>query len=330
MRKAVITALCSLTLAGLFSVPAFARELIVGGQIVGIQINTEGVLVAEVAKVETESGCFSPAGDAGICQGDLITKINGEDIANAGELISDVEKLEGKPAELTVKRNERTMKFTVQPVRSSENQWMLGMWLRDGVSGIGTVTFCDPSTGTFGALGHAVSNAGSGCPVSMKDGKISIAEIVSITKGAAGTPGELNGCADVGNQLGSVERNTANGIFGHMFNAKGNTIMDSGEMCTGPAMLICTVNGGTPAEYTAEINRVYDDGGARHAIMTVTDSKLLALTGGIVQGMSGSPIIQNGKLVGAVTHVFVNDPTRGYAISIQDMLKAAEIEDKSA
>ncbi|MEA5151156.1 MAG: SpoIVB peptidase [Oscillospiraceae bacterium] len=330
MKKAVITTLFCLFLASAFPAAAHAQELVAGGQVVGIQISTEGVMVADVAPVETAGGSVSPAADAGVCKGDFIVALDGEEIGGAGELISAVGARSGASVELTVQREDKTLRLSVQPALSSENQWMLGMWLRDGISGIGTVTFYDPSSGEFGALGHSISDADTGVVVPLRDGSISDAQIVSISKGAAGAPGELNGCADISKALGSVDRNTGHGIFGRSFTTMGGRVVETGEIRTGKASILSTIDGRETEEYSVDITRVYSDADGCHVMLTVTDSALCAKTGGIVQGMSGSPILQNGKLVGAVTHVFVNDPTRGYGVSIQDMLSAAGIEEKAA
>ena len=326
MKKTIITALCALLLTAGLPAAAYAQELVVGGQAVGIQIRTEGVMVAGVSEVETAKGCVSPAGDAGLHEGDFILEINGEKVESAGGLVESVGELRGAPAKLKIHRGDKTLELTVQPVLSDENQWLMGMWLRDGISGIGTVTFRDPETGTYGALGHSISDADTGVMIPLDEGNISEAEIVGITKGTAGCHGELNGCADVGKVLGNVDKNTEYGIFGQTHIPMGDRIIETGEMCTGCASIICTVKGRTCKEFSVEINRIYNDTSGQHALITVTDPKLLAETGGIVQGMSGSPIIQNGKLVGAVTHVFVNDPSRGYGVGIKDMLRSAGLE----
>ena len=324
MRKTVITALFSLAVAAALTTAAWAQELVVGGQAVGIQVGTKGVLIAGLTQVETANGSKSPAQDAGLKKGDLIVEMGGESIAKASELIDRVAELDGRPAELTVQREKKTLRVTVQPVESAEGQWMMGMWLRDGVSGIGTLTFCDPATGIYGALGHSISDADTGLEMPLDEGSITDAEIVSITKGLPGAPGELNGCADMGRVLGSIDGNTAHGIYGRMYTALGTRRLETGNITTGPATIVSTVSGRQPEEYDVEINRIYRDAGGEHVMLTVVDSELCARTGGIVQGMSGSPIIQNGRLVGAVTHVFVNDPTSGYGVSIEDMLRVAQ------
>ena len=329
MKKTAIAALLCLTLLGP-APAAFAQELAVGGQIVGIQIRTRGVLVAGVGPVETAEGRRSPAAEAGVKEGDLVTAVNGTPVDSAGDLIAAVGALGGEAAQLALLRRDREITVTVQPALSAEQQWMLGMWLRDGITGIGTVTFCDPSTGAFGALGHSVSEEENGRTLPMSGGQITEAEIVNVVPGAVGAPGELSGCTDVGRVLGEVEKNTDHGIYGHLHAPLGGRLVETGEMQPGPATILSTVSGHETREYQAMVSRLYRDGEGRHAVITVTDAELCARTGGIVQGMSGSPILQNGKLVGAVTHVFVNDPTRGYAISIQDMLDDAALEQRAA
>lgn len=326
MKKAIISTLLCFSLTAALSTVAFAQELTVGGQVVGIQISTDGVIVAGVSPVETAEGSCSPAEAAGLREGDIIIEAEGKPVQNAAELIDTVNAGQGAAVELTVKRQSKTLKLCVTPVKAEENQWRLGMWLRDGVSGIGTLTFCDPETGVYGALGHSISDS-TNKELPISEGKITDAEIVSIEKGAAGSPGELNGCADVGRVLGSVESNDCHGIYGRLYGSVSGRRVETGEMTTGTASILCTVAGRQTREYTVQINRVYNDSDGRHAMITVTDPALCTLTGGIVQGMSGSPILQNGKLVGAVTHVFVNDPQKGYGICIQDMLSSAGLSE---
>ena len=207
---------------------------------------------------------------------------------------------------------------------------MLGILLRDGLSGIGTMTFCDPASGRFGALGHSISDAGTGLRVPVREGSITDAQIVGVKPGAAGDPGELNGLSDLGAVLGQIDRNTGDGIFGFLLKSPEGRRLETGSITAGPASIVSTVEGREQREYAVEVNRVYRDEEGVHAMLSVTDEALLRRTGGIVQGMSGSPIIQNGRLVGAVTHVFVSNPARGYAVSIQDMLKSAGLTEQAA
>ena len=330
MKKGFLTVLGCLLLAAVFPTAAFAQELIVGGQAVGIRIRTEGVLVSGVAAVETAEGSRSPAEEAGIREGDRILRADGREVHTAAELIDAVSARQGEPLELTLRREDQTLRLTVRPARSTEEQWMLGLWLRDAVTGIGTVTFCDPESGTYGALGHSITDEFSGLAVVPEEGSITEAEILSISPGAAGTPGALNGNFSGGRVLGSVESNSSCGIYGTASVLPEGRMAEVGEFRTGPATILATVNGREIREFAVRITRIYRDGAGRHVMLSVTDPQLCELTGGIVQGMSGSPILQDGKLVGAVTHVFVNDPTRGYGISIQDMLAAAGLEDEQA
>ena len=325
-KRSVWTLVLALCLLAVPAPEALARELLVGGQTVGIQVGTKGVLVASLTEVETENGTEKPAERAGVCVGDLITQLNGKTLTRASDLIDALARLNGKSAELTIRRGDSTLRIQVQPVRSAEDQWMLGMWLRDSVSGIGTLTFCDPESHIYGALGHCISDTGSGAEIPIGSGLLTEAEVVGIRRGAAGAPGELNGCADTDKVLGDVLDNTAHGIYGKLFAPVDGESRETGLITVGPARILCTVRGKERCEYSAEINRIYKDAEGEHVMLTVTDPELLACTGGIVQGMSGSPILQNGKLVGAVTHVFVNDPARGYGVSIQDMLRAAGLD----
>ena len=323
MKKALVTVFMGFFLLAFAPASAWAEELILGGEAVGIQIHTEGVLVADLAQIETAQGTVCPAEEAGIQKGDFIIEIDGQKLSSATELVEKVNERAGKVVELKLMRKDESFTCSMEPVQSAENQWMLGMWLRDGVSGVGTITYKDPEDGSFGALGHSVSDADSGTVLPISEGSISDAEIINVKKGAAGAPGELNGCADVYKLLGIVEKNTVYGIFGTMNEPAKGKIVETGEPVVGKASILSTVQGRECKEYSVEISRISRDGGTNHMVITVTDPELLSLTGGIVQGMSGSPIVQNGKLVGAVTHVLVNDPTRGYGIFIENMLDAA-------
>ncbi len=328
MKKTIVTGLWVFLLTSLLTLPAFAQELIVGGQAVGIQISTDGVLVAGLCEVDG-SGGISPAQSAGLQAGDRIVAADGVPVPDAATLMEAIEKGEGGVT-LSVLRGERSFLVTVEPALSGEGRPMLGLLLRDGLSGIGTLTFFDPDSGVFGALGHSINDAATGLAVPVRGGSITDAQIVSVTPGAAGAPGELGGVADLGRILGEITRNSEAGIFGLSSEGFGGKRLETGELAAGPASIVSTVNGHETREYTVEINRVYREAGGTHAMLSVTDAELLARTGGIVQGMSGSPILQNGRLVGAVTHVFVSDPRRGYAVSIQDMLRAAAVPELAA
>ena len=330
MKKSIITALTGLLLALAFPVTAFAQELIVGGQAVGIRVRTEGVLDSGTAEVETAEGGRSPAEEAGLREGDRIIMVDGKQLHSAAELIAAVGAAGGEAVELTFCRGEELLRLPVRPALSAEGQWMLGMWLRDAVTGIGTVTFCDPETGVYGALGHSLTDEELGAAVPLDTGSITEAEICGVIPGTAGAPGALNGDFSSGRVLGTVESSGSCGIFGVAERALGSFTAEVGRFRVGPASILTTVDGREVRQFAVSVTRVYRDSSGEHVMLTVTDPELCALTGGIVQGMSGSPILQDGKLVGAVTHVFVNDPTRGYGLSIQDMLDAAGLTAEQA
>ena len=330
MKKWMVTGLGTLFLMLALAPAALAQELLVGGQAVGIQISTDGVIVAGLCPVETEEGALTPAQDAGLLPGDLICGADGQAVSDAAALIAALENA-GEQVELYVRRGAQELHLPVSPALGEEGRPMLGILLRDGLNGIGTLTFCDPDSGVFGALGHSINDGETGLAIPLREGSITQAQIVAVHPGAAGTPGELDGVSDLSQVLGNVEKNTDMGIFGHMSAALDSRPAEIGVITAGPASILSTVEGQVPREFAVEINRVYRDSDGTHAMFSVTDPALLGRTGGIVQGMSGSPILQNGCLVGAVTHVFINDASRGYAVSIQDMLRAAGIAmDKAA
>ena len=329
MKKRLSAALGVLSVFLLFPCAAWAEELLVGGQAVGIEICADGVIVSGFCEVQTENGVVCPAREAGFAVGDLIVGLDGAPIRSAEDLIAAAASLGGGEGEVEVQRGGETQRLRVRPALSETRQWLLGMWLRDGVSGIGTITFIEPRSGLFGALGHSVNDESSGRCVPLREGWISAAEIVSVSPGVPGTPGELCGGASA-ERIGSVEKNTPAGIFGHLGAVQGGRLLRPGEIKTGRASIVSTLAGHEAREYDVEIDRVYSEGGQTHALLTVTDAALSSGAGGIVQGMSGSPILQDGSIVGAVTHVFVNDPRRGFAIGIYDMLDAAGITAQAA
>ncbi|MBE6968514.1 MAG: PDZ domain-containing protein [Ruminococcaceae bacterium] len=298
------------------------------GRAVAIELETEGVLVAGLATVETEGGCVSPAGEAGLLPGDRIFAVNGQNIAGSDDFINAVRAAGSAPVSLRTERNGKEIDLVVTPARGLDGTCYLGLWLRSSISGIGTVTFHDPASGLFGALGHGVcagENGGSLLPV--KSGAIGSASVAEVVRGQKGVPGELVGVPEDGASIGRVDVNTNAGIFGTASALQGYQTMPvaaADEVVPGEALILSTVSGNTPQTYRVQITRVDRSGeDLRQICLQVTDPHLLGLTGGIVQGMSGSPIIQNGKLVGAVTHVLVEEPTRGYGILMESMLAAA-------
>lgn len=327
--KKLLSFLVAALLMFTMSAAALAEELVPGGQALGISMETDGVMIAGIISVSTGDGEKSPAADAGLMQGDIIVKLGSEDVVSSADFMSAASKLSSEETTITVKRNDDLKQFNITPVLCDDGCYKLGLMLRDGVSGVGTLTFYDPETGIYGALGHSISDADSGKALPLSDGSISNAEIVGVVPGQAGAPGELSGESEGSAVLGDIRINCGCGIFG-VADLSGNEPLELGDMKQGEASIYCTVSGDDVKEYGIKIDKVSSVDGYTVAKLHVTDPELISLTGGIVQGMSGSPIIQDGRLVGAVTHVFVNDPTGGYGISIQDMLSAAEDIDTAA
>jgi stage IV sporulation protein B len=301
---------------------ALAAELLIpGGQIIGVELLDNSVTVAAFDDV-----LGGNARDAGLCIGDDILKINGNIIDSTEDVRAALAGNSGQ-AELIVERGGAQHKLTVNPAVTGDGP-KLGVYLRCGITGIGTVTYYDPQNRTFGALGHGVST-GKGTLANMTDGSVYPGQVRTVIPGEAGNPGQLKGTADPARPVGKLEKNTPQGVFGTGsagWPGEPLPVAAYDEVHTGPATIRSTVEGNTVREYSVEILKIYpaDRSDHRNFLIRVTDPALLAITGGIVQGMSGSPIIQDGKLVGAVTHVLVNDPTRGYGIFIENMLEAAE------
>lgn len=319
--KKIMAAITATVLCFMLSAAALAESLVPGGGAVGIRMTTDGVVVAGISEVETSSGKRSPAADAGLKKGDVITRLGGSEIATAQDFKAALSALDGSKTTVTFERGGKQKQLNITPAQGTDGAWKLGLWLRDGISGVGTLTFYDPATGVYGALGHCISGD-DGEALPLGDGGIYGAEIVGIVQGTVGAPGQLDGKTDAAAFLGDIRINCGCGIFGTA-DFDGET-METGEFETGPATIRCTLEGSQTREYGIEIKKVYSSSEGTTVMLTVTDPELIALTGGIVQGMSGSPIIQDGRLVGAVTHVFVNDPTSGYGVSIEDMLRVAQ------
>lgn len=320
-KKKFLSAVAAMALCIALCASAAAQSLVPGGRALGIRMTTDGVMVAGTSEVETSEGARSPALDAGLKKGDIITKLGSSEVCTAEDFQRALNTLDGGKTTVTIDRAGKTRQLNITPALGTDGAWKLGLWLRDGVTGIGTLTFYDPATGVYGALGHSISDEASGAALPLGDGGIYDAQIVGIIPGEAGAPGQLDGKTDCTAFLGDIRVNCARGIFGTA-ELDGETL-ETGKMRTGPATIRCTLSGSETREYGIEIKKVYSSSECTTALLTVTDPELLSRTGGIVQGMSGSPIIQDGRLVGAVTHVLVNDPTSGYGILIDDMLDAA-------
>ncbi len=297
------------------------ETLVPVGQAVGISVKTQGVLVSELSEFEMDGVSFAPARDAGLLPGDIITQI-GERAVNSGQDM--MEALDMAPEEVTVRffRGGEERQVTVRPYRDESGTY-LGVWIKDGVTGIGTVTWYDPESGTYGALGHSIADSATGLIVPIREGSIMPAQVTGVTKSRSGSPGQLGGTFDYSETLGTVDKNCGVGIFGKAggcFEGEALPVAERSEVKPGKAAILCDVCG-ERRKYEIEITRVWSDStDGRDMMLHVTDQELLDLTGGIVQGMSGSPILQDGKLVGAVTHVLINDPEKGYGVFVENMV----------
>ena len=321
MKQFFCRTACTIACALLLSVSVSAAEMLIpGGRVVGIEISDGSV---SVAAFDDATGADTRA--AGVEVGDKILAVNECPVDCAEDVRRALERADGT-AVLELERSGKRKEITVKPKITVDGP-KLGVFLRQGISGVGTVTWYDPETQTFGALGHGV-NTPSGDLLTMRRGSVYNASVAGVQKGAVGEPGQLIGAVDSRTAIGSLSKNTAKGIFGTVQTQWQGQLLPVGaeeDVRTGDATIRSTVSDGQIQEYSVEILKIYPGAHTtgRNMLLRVTDSRLLETTGGIVQGMSGSPIIQDGKLVGAVTHVLVNDPTTGYGIFIENMLDAA-------
>ena len=305
------------------------RMVVPLGRAVGIKLFSDGVLVVGLSEVTGPTGDTSPARACGLRQGDIITHINDTQVDTIEEVRSVLQDLEGDKMSIRALRAEEPVQFTAQAVACADGTYRLGAWIRDSMAGIGTVTFYDPATGAFGALGHGITDSDTGLLMPLGDGAVMDASVKAVKKGSAGDPGELRGSFNLTEDMGSLWANTERGVFGVLDQcdfAQGQAVAVAApdQVHTGPAEILSNISGDAVETFDVELVRVVEDSGTQNLLIRVTDPALIARTGGIVQGMSGSPILQDGRLVGAVTHVMIDDPTKGYGILIENMLAQAE------
>ena len=301
------------------------------GRAVGIKLFSDGVLVVGLSSLDTPEGPASPGRTSGLKAGDVITHMDGSEVDTIEEVQDHLAQHPGEKMTLQVQRGEESLQLAAQAVKTTAGSYQLGVWLRDSMAGIGTMTFYDPDSGVFAALGHGINDVDTAKLMPLETGSIMGATVSDVKKGAAGEPGELHGDFDLTADLGTLYANTEQGIFGRLEDAALAQDLQPVEMAgrdqvqMGRATILSNIAGDTVEEYEVEITHLYPEnaGDSRNLMLRVTDQRLLEATGGIVQGMSGSPILQNGRLVGAVTHVLVNDPTRGYGILAENMLETA-------
>lgn len=319
MKKQAVRVLGAVLAALTISTQVFAlpKTLIPGGNTVGVKLFTDGLVVSGFTG-------GSAAKAAGLKKGDVIVEVDGQPVHTVSELQEQTDQSE---LVLTVQRDGKEAEFCVSP-RATRDGQRLGLYLRDSMAGIGTITYYDPVTGAFGALGHGVNETESGTLLPMEAGVVVPAEVAEVIKGKRGEPGELKGNFRVEEIIGDLSENSSFGLFGVLnrpVSGQPLPLATAGEIRPGDAVILANVLGDEVKAYQIKIRELYpcDRDNGRNMLLEVTDRELLDATGGIVQGMSGSPIIQNGKLIGAVTHVLVNDPTKGYGIFIENMLTAA-------
>ena len=323
----------SLNLFNLFSVKDVTVNVIPKttvipvGKAIGMKLYTEGVLVVGMSEIEGKK----PYENSGIETGDKIIEVDNNQIDNTDELIECVNNSNGKELEIKYISDNEEKTTSIEPVKTSNNEYKLGLWVRDAAAGVGTLTFYEPSTGEFGALGHGINDVDTYELIDIASGELVTTNIIDIVKGEDGSPGEIRGTIDNGISLGNIYKNTGFGIYGNIDNVaklnltqyKEYEVANRSEITTGKAEILCELENGKTQSYEIEIQRLFleNNENNKSMLIKVTDEELLEKTGGIIQGMSGAPIIQNGKFIGAVTHVLVNDAKTGYAVFGDLMIK---------
>lgn len=301
------------------------------GNAIGMKLYTKGVLVVGMSQIETDKNeKKKPYENSGIEQGDTILEINNNIVGNTEDLIKEVENSKGNTINIKYLRDDKTMQTDITPVKS-KNTYKIGLWVRDAAAGVGTLTFYEPSTNLFMALGHGISDIDTEEIVNIANGELVTANIVSITKGRKGYPGEIRGTIDEGKTIGTIYKNTNFGVYGTVKNknyleadlTQEMEVAPRNEIKEGKAQIICQLENSAKKKYDIEIEKVYinNNQNNKSMLIKITDKELLEKTGGIIQGMSGAPIIQEEKFVGAVTNVLVNDPTQGYGVFADIMIK---------
>lgn len=338
MARAVAVALSIVFALGFWNGPAAAssevsRTVIPLGRAVGIKLFSDGVVVVGLSEIATADGAQAPARACGLREGDIITHINSEEVDSIEEVQGILQTVGEERLSIRAMRGDKRVQMTAQAAQcSADGAYKLGAWIRDSMAGIGTMTYYDPESGVFGALGHGINDVDTALLMPLQSGSIMYAEVTDVKKGTVGEPGELHGAFKVKQDMGDLYANTKSGIFGEltdealMKSGKPVSVATRSEVQVGNATILSNIAGDDVEEYEVEISRIYPENetDTRNLMIKVTDTHLLEQTGGIVQGMSGSPILQNGKLIGAVTHVLVNDPTQGYAILAENMLAQSD------
>lgn len=325
-KKLTLLLLLLLNLVMPLNVFAYSDYILAGGQNIGIQLNSKGILVVGTYKV----GDSDPASDANLQMGDKITAINQQNVSSIEEMLNVISDLNNPTSiDITYVRGSKTDKTTLNLIMDDNNVYKTGLYVKDSINGVGTLTFIDPNTKLYGALGHEVIEKATGQRLEIKDGKIYTSTVTGITPSNEGNPGEKNARYDVNDIMGNVKENTGSGIFGEYTSTLPDTklykVATSDEIKLGKASILTVVDNSSVEMFDINILKLSpEDKEIKNILFEVTDENLLKISGGIVQGMSGSPIIQDDKIIGAVTHVVVDDCTKGYGIFITNMLEEAE------
>lgn len=297
------------------------------GKAIGMKLYTDGVLVVGMSEINGKK----PYENSGLQEGDRIIEVNRKKIDTTDDLVTSVNNSKGSTIELTYERDSETLKTSIRPVKMQNNEYKLGIWVRDAAAGVGTMTFYEPTSKTFAALGHGITDIDTSELIQIANGELVTTNILSVIKGESGSPGEIRGTIENGTTLGSIYKNTSYGVYGKVLDKNKLNIIESEKMVvalrneikTGKAEIRCQLDNGKVETYGIEIQRLFLNNYAdnKSMVIKVTDERLIQKTGGIIQGMSGAPIIQNGKFIGAVTHVLVNNPEIGYGVFADMMIK---------
>lgn len=304
------------------------------GNVAGLKLYTEGVLVVGMSEIEgQDSKRYKPYENTGIQEGDTIVSINDTRVTTTEELTTTVNKSKGNNLQITFVHDNQTKECSIKPVQTNKKEYKIGLWVRDSAAGVGTVTFYDPQTKTFAALGHGITDIDTNELIQISSGQFVTSNILNITKGETGNPGKIQGSLDNVSNIGEIYKNTKFGVYGKVDNIASLNIDASKEMevalreeiTKGKAKILCSLDNNAVKEYEIEIEEIYKENNYDNKSMKikVTDPELIEKTGGIIQGMSGAPIIQNGKFIGAITNVLVNNPQQGYAVFGDIMIKQA-------